>query len=95
MPAIKKSDDTGLHEAPHEIQQAPDTGAESPVALENAQASQGAGPVESPARTLQQRLHDALHVEDRRELMWDVGRVLASASGITTLLGVFFYYGIW
>lgn len=95
MSAIKKTDDAaGLEEVEREHEETATEAETSPVSFADAQSSPDAEPVESPARTLQQRLHDALHIEDRRELMWDVGRVLASASGITTLLGVFFYYGI-
>jgi hypothetical protein len=51
---------------------------------------------DSPARSLQTHLETSLTGrKTRRSRVMDIGRVLASASGITLILGVFVFSGIW
>lgn len=50
---------------------------------------------DSPARSLQAHLETSLSSPSTKSRVMDIGRVLASASGITLILGVFVFYGIW
>lgn len=67
-------------------------------AVTRPQVENGAAPdaeVTSPARSLQAQLESRLSTPVRRDRIMDIGRVLASASGITLILGVFIISGIW
>ena len=69
----------------------PETGA----ALEDVSEATDVEASESPARTMQDRLHRSLSDQPRSGSVMDIGRVLAAASGITLILGVFIFNGIW
>jgi len=89
MSAIKK---------PEEHYEDPETEAGPPAADSPVQDVSEAGHVEaaeSPARSMQEHLQRSIENPAPRTRILDTGRVLAAASGITTLLGVFFFYGIW
>ncbi|WP_084417777.1 hypothetical protein [Henriciella litoralis] len=49
----------------------------------------------SPARELQEHLEQKIAAPSPKRQIMDMGRVLASASGITAILGVFIFSGIW
>lgn len=49
----------------------------------------------SPARELQAKLENSINEKRSGKRVLDTGRVLASASGITALLGFFVFSGIW
>ena len=88
MSAIKK---------PHEHHPEPETEAEGPVSspVQDVADTENVEATESPARSMQERLQQSIQTPAPRTRLMDTGRVLAAASGITTLLGVFFFYGIW
>ncbi|MGB3627250.1 MAG: hypothetical protein WA989_15565 [Henriciella sp.] len=52
-------------------------------------------PAPSPARKLQEQLHKTISGENKVSSVYDMGRILAASSGITAILGVFFFLGIW
>ena len=89
MSAIKKPD----HHEP-ETYETPATDTDT-AGLEEVSARPDVEAAESPARAMQENLARSMEAHHRRERIKDIGRVLASASGITTLLGIFFLYGIW
>ena len=89
MSAIKKSQE----HAPEQAEElTPDS--EAPP-LEDVSDRPDIEAAESPVRTMQAQLLQSMQSDGRRGRIMDVGRVLASASGITALLGIFVYYGIW
>ena len=53
------------------------------------------GAADSPARSLQAHLETSLVAPSTKARILDIGRILASASGITLILGVFVFSGIW
>lgn len=89
MSAIKKSD----HHEP-ETNETPPAGPDA-APLEEVSGRPDVEASESPARTMQEKLVRSMEAYQKRERIVDIGRVLVSASGITTLLGIFFFYGIW
>ena len=89
MSAIKKP-----NESAPEHYESPEVTPET-APLEDASGREDLEATESPARAMQAQLEQSIQSGKRRERIMDIGRVLASASGLTTLLGIFFYYGIW
>lgn len=90
MSAKRKIED--VQHQPAAPQAAPEPGA-PPV--EDVSGHMAAAPSASPARELQERLEQSVHQEPPTGRVIDLGRVLASASGITAILGVFFFSGLW
>lgn len=89
MSAIKKSQEHAPEQA-EELKPDPEA-----APLEDVEDRPDVEAAESPARLMQAQLLQSMQSDGRRGRIMDVGRVLASASGITTLLGIFIYYGIW
>ena len=89
MAAVKKSDRSiSETEVPH-------TEAHQGAPLEDVSERRGVDGPESPARQMQTELQNSISAQSRRDRRADLGRVLATCSGITTLLGVFIFSGIW
>ncbi len=69
--------------------------AETAPSLEDVSQDMRADAPDSPARALQAKLEESINEEKPAKPLYDTGRILASASGITAILGVFFFSGIW
>ncbi|MEQ9315680.1 MAG: hypothetical protein RLN72_07495, partial [Henriciella sp.] len=61
----------------------------------DASVGEGVAPAPSPARELQEQLHNRVSGGGKVSSVYDMGRILAASSGITAILGVFFFFGIW
>ena len=89
MSAIKKSD-PNIRDENAEQDQTP-----APASLEDVADKPDVEAADSPARAMQQLLEQSMQPEPQHTRLMDTGRILASASGITMLLGVFIFSGIW
>ena len=58
-------------------------------------ADHDAPAAESPARALQEHLEQSISGEKKVSSVYDMGRILAASSGITAILGVFIFSGLW
>lgn len=88
MSAIKK------HDEPQEEHQPERETPASAAQLEDVSAATDIESAESPARAMQDHLHRSIQTPSRSSSVMDIGRVLAAASGITLILGVFIINGI-
>ena len=97
MSAKRKPESDDLHtDAPERVTRSGDRTGQGPGVP--AEAHAGEAPA-SPARELQDELHERLEEKmsagPRQGRVMDLGRILAASSGITMILGVFIFSGIW
>lgn len=89
MAAVKKSDTRSIDPEPREAD------AERSARLKDVSNQRDLEGTDSPARRMQADLQDSISEEPQPSSPMSIGRVLAVSSGITTLLGVFIFSGIW
>lgn len=83
------------HSAEDNVSQPGETGRSAPQSRpQEACAETHKSDAGSPARVLQDDLETRLKQKSERVWVTDIGRTLASASGITMILGIFLFGGI-
>lgn len=95
MSAKRKTAPTELQTIATPASEAEKQAAEAKAVLADASASEGVAPTPSPARELQEQLQSRVSGGGKVSSVYDMGRILAASSGITAILGVFFFFGIW
>ncbi|MEM5516968.1 hypothetical protein WNY37_08395 [Henriciella sp. AS95] len=95
MSAKRKLDHSDAQAAPEEVRETAKTERNSATTVGKADLESDTQPAPSPARVLQEQLHESISSEKQRAPAMDIGRVLAASSGITAIMGVFFFSGLW
>lgn len=95
MSAERKIETNELRTIADPAAKAEQQGVDARVSFKDAGAADDVAPTPSPARELQEQLHDKISSDRKVSSVYDMGRILAASSGITALLGVFFFFGIW